>query len=91
MPKLKGFSNARFKKSYSIVNLSDLEDIAAKGVSEVTKENLLEHRIIAKKSLPIKILGKGELTSQLSVTADFASDSAKAAIEKAGGTITLNA
>lgn len=89
MPKLKGFSNARFKKSYSVVNLSDLEKLAEKSFSEITKEVLLENGVISKKNLPVKILAKWELKSKISVTADCASAAAKTAIEKSGGTITL--
>lgn len=90
MPKLKGFSNAKFKKSYNIVNLSDLELLAQKGISEISKQSLLENNIISKKSLPVKILGKWALYSKITLSGDFASQSAITAIEKAGGTITLN-
>ena len=38
MPKLKGFSNAMFKTHYNIVNLSDLEVLASKGITEINKE-----------------------------------------------------
>ena len=58
MPKLKGFSNALFKKHYNVINLSDLESLAKDGVKEITKELLLEKRIIRKKSLGIKLLGR---------------------------------
>jgi large subunit ribosomal protein L15 len=58
MPKLKGFSNARFKKHFNVVNLSDLETLAAKGITVINKEVLLENRIIRKKTLNVKLLGK---------------------------------
>ena len=51
MPKLKGFSNSKFKKEYNIVNLSDLETLASKGITEITKEVLLENGVIRKKVL----------------------------------------
>lgn len=83
MPKLKGFSNAKFKKHYNIVNLADLELLAAKKVTEINKEVLLENGVITKKSLPVKLLGQGELKAKVSVDVDLASASAKTAVEKA--------
>ncbi|MCP4522710.1 MAG: 50S ribosomal protein L15 [Candidatus Gracilibacteria bacterium] len=89
MPKLKGFSNAVFKKEYNVVNISDLVKLADKGITDINAEVLLENRIVRKKSLPIKLLGNGELTTKLTVIVDKASASAKEAIEKAGGKIEL--
>ena len=89
MPKLKGFSNSKFKKEYNIVNLSDLENLASKGITEINKEVLLQNKIIRKKSLEIKLLWKGELKSKLTVVVDKASASAKEAVEKAWGKIEL--
>jgi large subunit ribosomal protein L15 len=57
MPKLKGFSNARFMKEYNIINLSDLEILAQKGITTINKEVLLENRIIRDKNLGVKLLG----------------------------------
>lgn len=87
MPKLKGFSNSRFKKEYNIVNLSDLETLASKGITEITKEVLLENGVIRKKVLWVKLLWNGELKSKLTVVVDKASTSAKEAVEKAWGKI----
>jgi|TARA_Y100001960_G_C14724707_1_gene854297 large subunit ribosomal protein L15 len=84
MPKLKGFSNALFKKEYNVVNLTDLAKLAEKGISEVNKEVLIANGIVTKKTLPVKLLGKGELTAKVSVVVDKASSSAQAAVEKAG-------
>jgi len=89
MPKLKGFSNAKFKKHFTIINLYDLELAAEKKVKEVNVETLFEAGIIRKKSLPLKLLGKGEIKSKINVSVDAASASAVAAIEKAWGTLTL--
>ncbi|MFK7779814.1 MAG: 50S ribosomal protein L15 [Candidatus Gracilibacteria bacterium] len=85
MPKLKGFSNAKFKTEYSIINLSDLALLAEKGITTINKEVLLENRIVRRKSLPIKLLGQGELTIKVDVIIDKASIPAKEAVEKAGG------
>lgn len=91
MPKLKGFSNAMFKKEYNVINLSDLELLASKKITEITTEVLLENKVIRKKSLPVKLLGQGELKSKVTLTVDAASASAKAAVEKAGGTLNIEA
>jgi large subunit ribosomal protein L15 len=85
MPKLKGFSNAKFKTVYNVVNISDLAKLAEKGITTINKEVLLENNIVRRKSLPIKLLGQGELTAKVTVTVDKASAIAKEAIEKAGG------
>lgn len=89
MPKLKGFSNAKFKKHYSILNVSDLEKAAKAGVKKITKESLLEAKIIRNKNLPIKLLGSGELKAKVDVTVDAASTTAIEAVEKAGGKIQV--
>ena len=89
MPKLKGFSNAVFKKEYNIINISDLAILAEKGITEINKEVLLENRIIRKKTLGVKLLSKWELKTKLSIVVDRASASAKEAVEKAWGTIEL--
>jgi len=83
MPKLKGFSNAMFKKDFNIVNLSDLEVLASKWITEITKEVLLLNRVIRDKNLEVKLLAKGELKAKLTVNVDYASVSAKEAVEKA--------
>jgi len=89
MPKLKGFTNARFKKHFNIINLSDLEVAAKAGIKDITKEALLEKRIIRQKSLPVKLLGKGELKAKVTVSVTKASQSAIAAVEKAGGKVVI--
>ena len=89
MPKLKGFSNAIFKKEYNIVNLSQLSILAQKWVNVIDSDVLSLHKIIRKKSLPIKLLWNGVLNEKISITVDKASVSAKNAIEKAGGELIL--
>ncbi|MDP2089970.1 MAG: 50S ribosomal protein L15 [Candidatus Gracilibacteria bacterium] len=85
LPKLKGFSNAKFKTEYSIINLSDLALLAGKGITTINKEVLLENKLIRRKSLPVKLLGQGELTSKIDVVVEKASITAREAVEKAGG------
>ena len=57
--------------------------------TEVTPELLLETRVIGKVKSGVKVLGKGELKSKLTVKAHKFSDSAKEAIEAAGGNIEV--
>lgn len=85
MPKLKGFTNAKFKTEYSIINISDLAVLAEKGITTINKEVLLENKIVRRKSLPIKLLGQWELSAKVDVVVDKASASAKEAVEKAWG------
>ncbi len=89
MPKLKGFSNALFKQHYTIINISDLALLAEKGIIEINKEVLLENKIIRKKSLPIKLLAVGTLTTKVIVHVDKASISAKEIVEKAWGVLNI--
>ncbi len=82
LPK-RGFSNAMFKKTYAVINVSDL-NIFDEG-TEVTPELLFEMRIIKKQLSGIKVLGNGKLEKKLTVRAHKFSDVAKEKIEKAGG------
>jgi len=86
LPK-RGFTN-RFRKEFSIVNLSSL-DIFADG-EVITAQNLLEAGVLSKiEPAGLKILGGGELTKKLTVKAEKVSASAKIAIEKAGGSVEI--
>jgi large subunit ribosomal protein L15 len=69
------------------VNLRDLEQRFEAG-AEVTLEALLEEGLIKNTRIDVKILGSGELTKNLSVTAHGFSASAREKIEAAGGTVT---
>ncbi len=89
LPKLKGFTNAKFMTHYNVVNLTNIEELAAKGITEITKDVLLENRIIRRKKLWVKLLGKGELKTKVSLKISSCSASAQTAVEKAGGTIEL--
>ena len=83
----RGFSNARFRKVYTIVKLGALE--VFKDGSKVTKEELLQKRIVRKKSLPVKILSGGTLTKKLIVEIDKISESAKEKIVSLGGEVIV--
>jgi large subunit ribosomal protein L15 len=69
------------------VNLRDLEERFEAG-AEVTPETLKAKRLIRKISVDVKILGIGELSKALSVSAHGFSKSARDKIEAAGGTVT---
>ena len=84
IPKLKGFKNP-FRVEYNAVNLDTLE--AFEG-SLVSPETLRDRGLVHKHGL-VKILGRGELTRRLDVQAHAFSASARAAIESAGGTVTV--
>src|SRR6202047_1892451 len=86
LPK-RGFNNAAFHKEYGIVNLSDLNEFKAGTV--VNEQLLRESNLIRGNVAGVKILGNGELKHALKIEADKVSESAKAKIEKAGGTITM--
>jgi large subunit ribosomal protein L15 len=66
---------------YAVVNLDDL---AGLGQEKVTVDLLRERRLV-RGNLPVKVLGRGELTRALAVSAHAFSASARAKIEKAGG------
>jgi large subunit ribosomal protein L15 len=69
------------------VNVRDLESRFDAG-ADVTPESLKEAALVAKLSVDVKILGEGELTKKLSVSAHGFSKSAVEKIEAAGGTVT---
>lgn len=84
VPKLKGFNNP-FRVEYYAVNLDALTDI---GLSEVTPEILVQAGV-AHKNTFVKILGRGEISIPVKVSAHAVSKSAEKAIVAAGGTVTI--
>ena len=86
LPKLKGFSNSGFGTAYQVVNTGRLAALFPEG-GDVTPENLVA-RGAARKGELIKVLGTGELSVALRVTAHAFSASATAKIEQAGGSVT---
>ena len=83
----RGFNNAAFKTQFAIVNLEALN--AFDNGAEVDEKALLESGLIRRPYELVKILGSGELKKALKITVNKASATAKDAIEKAGGTLTL--
>jgi large subunit ribosomal protein L15 len=81
LPK-RGFRNP-FRVEYSIVNLAKLEAVFEAG-AVVDREALAKHGLV-RSNKQIKVLGQGSLSKALTVKAHAFSESAKAAIDKAGG------
>jgi large subunit ribosomal protein L15 len=90
LPK-RGFTNI-FRTEYTVINLTRIASVAAeKGVSEIGLDDYKKLGLCSSKKELIKILGNGELTSAISITAHKFSKSAQEKIEKAGGKATLAA
>lgn len=83
MPK-RGFTNFT-RLEYAIINLDTLESFDDGAV--VSFDILKEAGILKKQYNGVKVLGHGTLTKKLTVKCNKVSSSAKAAIEKAGGTV----
>jgi large subunit ribosomal protein L15 len=86
LPKLKGFSNAQFKTVYQIVNLNRLASLYPAG-GEVTPESLAAKGAVRPGEL-VKVLGAGDVSVALQVSAHAFSASARTKITAAGGAVT---
>ena len=84
LPMKRGFHN-KFKTHYSLVKLGDLDRFDAG--SHVTPEALLQQGYVRSLNRPIKILGDGEITKALTVTANRFTRSAREKIEAAQGRV----
>ena len=84
VPKLRGFNNP-FRIAYAPINLDTLEELKE---SEITPDVLKSHGLI-KKQAHVKILGRGEISRSVQVSAHAFSESAISAIESAGGSVTV--
>lgn len=82
----RGFCNTAFAQGYAVVNVDQLESAYESGAT-VDAASLISLGLV-KRNLPIKVLGKGELSKKLNVLADKVSAQAKAKIEKAGGSVS---
>ncbi len=78
----RGFKN-RNRVEYQVINVSDLEKVA--DVKEITLDVLRERGLVRKNGGPVKVLGDGEITKQVNVSANAFSKSAVEKIEVAGG------
>lgn len=82
LPK-RGFTNIH-RVEFQVINLFQLETL---GEAEVTPELLYQKGLIGYSSQPVKILGTGELTRKVTVSAHAFSKSAREKIESAGGSV----
>ncbi|KGN33519.1 50S ribosomal protein L15 [Knoellia flava TL1] len=85
LPKLRGFKNP-FKTEYQVVNLDKLSSLYPQG-GDVTVEDLVAKGAVRRGHL-VKVLGTGEISVAVNVTADKFSATAKEKIEAAGGSTT---
>lgn len=86
LPK-RGFTNALFKTTYSLVTLDRLEDLF-ENEATVTKNMLVEMGCI-KKGQKVKLLATGVLNKKLTIEVNACSKSAKEAVERVGGEVKL--
>lgn len=89
LPK-RGFNKPN-RKQYAVVNLGLIQKFVEAGKlgSEITEDSLVESGLVRRKLDGIRVLAKGEVTSALTISVTGASKSAVAAVEKAGGSLTV--
>lgn len=80
----RGFNNANYRTMYATVNVGDLAKLDA-SVTEVNADVLAKAGLIRAGEASVKVLGDGEVSRALKVTAVKFTESAKAKLEKAGG------
>jgi large subunit ribosomal protein L15 len=86
LPKLKGFKNP-FRVEFQVVNLNRLGELFPEG-GTVSIADLVAKGAV-RKNEPVKVLGQGDISVAVQVSANAFSASAKEKIEAAGGTTTL--
>ena len=86
LPKLKGFKNP-FKVEFQVVNLDRINELFPEG-GDVTVDALVAKGAV-RDGHPVKVLGQGDLSVKVQVSANAFSNAAKEKIEAAGGTTTL--
>ena len=79
----RGFNNANFRVEYAILNLRDLSEVPAG--AEVGPIQFREMGLVKKRARLMKILGKGDLSVAITVSAHKFSQSAREKIEAVGG------
>jgi len=87
IPQLRGFSNALFKTTYQVVNTGRLGELYPEG-GEVTPSDLVAKGAVRPGEL-VKVLGNGDASPGLRVSAHAFSASAREKIEAAGGSATM--
>ena len=87
LPK-RGFNNYNFSRRYEIVNISQLERIFDDGAA-INVQELVTAGLVDSFKSKVKVLGDGELTKKLTVTAHKFSKSAEQKISDCGGTVKV--
>jgi len=87
LPSLRGFTNV-FKKQFNAVNLDRIMEKFPEG-GDIETKDLVAAKVIRDNGHPTKILGRGEVTVALSITANKFTKSAKEKIEAAGGAVKV--
>ncbi|MCD8481775.1 MAG: 50S ribosomal protein L15, partial [Verrucomicrobia bacterium] len=82
----RGFNNHNFRTEFDVVNVSQLEKIQG---DVADRETLVAAGLVRASAKHIKVLGTGDITRAIQVTADKFSATAKEKIEKAGGSVTV--
>lgn len=87
-----GFFN-RFRVEYQVINVDRLQELAEANVfdnNNVNLEILYKVGAVSKRTVPVKVLGNGEITAPLNLVVNKISEVAKQKIESAGGTVTIH-
>jgi large subunit ribosomal protein L15 len=87
-----GFFN-RNRIEYQVINVGDIQQLVDENKlnpENITFASLYEAGVIRKRSMPVKILGDGELNAALKIEAHKFTNSAKQKIESVGGTINIH-
>ena len=82
-----GFRNIN-RVEFTTINLDDIQAFIDSGKikeMKIDKEYLISNKLLKGKNMPLKILGNGEITSKIEITANAFSKTAKEKIEKGGG------
>ncbi|QQA43347.1 50S ribosomal protein L15 [Pelagovum pacificum] len=89
LPK-RGFNKPN-AKSYAVINLGLIQKFIDSGklTGDITEESLVESGVVRRKKDGIRVLAKGDFNAKANITVTGASKSAIAAVEKAGGTLTV--
>ena len=86
LPKLKGFKNP-FRVEFQVVNLDRISSLFPEG-GQITVDELVAKGAV-RKGQPVKVLGQGDISVKVDVTANAFSASAKEKIEAAGGSVSV--
>lgn len=90
LPK-RGFKNP-FRVVYAVVNLDTIQkavDAGKLNAAEINVDSLLNAGVISKKLDGVRLLARGAITSNVTISVNSASKSAVAAVEKAGGKVNI--